>query len=91
VCWRRLRAQERLRAVATVPDGIAMETLSTREREVLLWVANGLRNQQIAEQLGIRPATVKRHLENLYAKLGIAGRAEARGLLDRAASPAPDA
>lgn len=85
-CWQRLRAQERLRTAVQAPDGVAMENLTAREREVLLWVANGLRNQQIAAQLGIRPATVKRHLENLYAKLGVHGRTNLGGLLEHAAS-----
>ncbi len=89
-CWLRLQAQERLRTAVATHDGATPERLSAREREVLLWVANGLRNQQIAAQLGIRPATVKRHLENLYAKLGVAGRADARALLERVAAPAPD-
>jgi DNA-binding CsgD family transcriptional regulator len=89
-CWQRLQAQERLRAAAVAHDGATPGRLTAREREVLLWVANGLRNQQIAEQLGIRPATVKRHLENLYAKLGVGGRADARMLLERAATPALD-
>jgi len=87
VCWQRLRAQERVRAVVQVADGAAMNNLTAREREVLSWVANGLRNQQIAAQLGIRQATVKRHLENLYAKLGIAGRADVRALIAHASTP----
>jgi len=87
-CWQRLRAQARLREAVDAHGSVMPERLSAREREVLLWVANGLSNQQIAEQLGIRPATVKRHLENLYAKLGVAGRADARALLERAATPA---
>lgn len=90
-CWQRLRAQERLRAAVAAHGDASTERLTAREREVLLWVANGLRNRQIAEQLGIRPATVKRHLENLYAKLGVAGRADARALLERAATPALEA
>ncbi len=89
--WQRLQAQERLRAVVSTDDDTAARTrLTVREREVLLWVANGMRNQQIATQLGTRPATVKRHLENLYAKLGVAGRADARLLLERASSPGPE-
>lgn len=89
-CWQRLQAQERLRAAVVDHGGASPARLTLREREVLLWVANGLRNQQIAERLGIRPATVKRHLENLYAKLGVAGRTDARVLLERAATPAPE-
>ncbi|WP_386066315.1 response regulator transcription factor [Tahibacter sp. UC22_41] len=78
--WQRLAVQERLRAAASAP---AAQTLSEREREVLLWIANGLRNAQIAGLLGIRPATVKRHLENLYAKLGVRGREGARRWLEQ--------
>jgi len=75
--WARLQRQERLRSRVLAPAQ-APDRLSAREREVLLWVCNGLRNAQIAERLGIRPGTVKRHLENLYAKLGVAGRDAAR-------------
>lgn len=48
--------------------------LSTRERAVLLLVAEGCTNPQIAEQLGIRLATVKTHLGRISMKLGVHGR-----------------
>ena len=55
-----------------------MLSLSQREIEVLQGVIQRLRNREIAEKLGIEAGTVKRHLENIYAKLGVSGRAEAR-------------
>jgi DNA-binding CsgD family transcriptional regulator len=53
-----------------VPQGDAA-TLSAREREVLALVAEGLRNSEIAEALWVSPATVRKHLENIYEKLGV--------------------
>jgi pimeloyl-ACP methyl ester carboxylesterase/DNA-binding CsgD family transcriptional regulator len=51
--------------------------LSPRECDVLRLVAEGLHNREIAARLGLSPATVSRHLVNIYAKLGIATRAGA--------------
>jgi DNA-binding CsgD family transcriptional regulator len=45
--------------------------LSTREREVLALVRDGLRNAEIAEALWVSPGTVRKHLENIYEKLGV--------------------
>ena len=44
-------------------------TLSEREREVLQCIAGGLSSKQCAQQLGIAPRTVERHVENLRNKL----------------------
>ena len=44
-------------------------TLSEREREVLECIARGLSSKQCAQQLGIAPRTVERHVENLRNKL----------------------
>lgn len=52
-------------------------TLSVRENEVLDLVAGGASNAQIAERLWISPATVKKHLENVYAKLEVGSRTAA--------------
>ena len=49
--------------------------LSTRELEVLELVAAGLTNEAIAERLFISVRTVERHLSNVYAKLGVSGKA----------------
>ncbi|PKO13799.1 MAG: DNA-binding response regulator [Chloroflexi bacterium HGW-Chloroflexi-10] len=62
--------------------------LSEREMEVLQAVARGERSKEIAFHLGITERTVKAHLANIYAKLGVDSRAAAiavaaqRGLLD---------
>jgi two-component system nitrate/nitrite response regulator NarL len=48
-----------------------------RELEVLLLVGRGMRNRNIASRLGISEATVKRHLANLYPKMGVTSRGEA--------------
>jgi DNA-binding CsgD family transcriptional regulator len=53
------------------------EHLTTREREILAMVAEGKTNAQIAAALWISPATVKKHLENVYVKLGVGSRAAA--------------
>jgi DNA-binding CsgD family transcriptional regulator len=45
--------------------------LTPRERQILAWVARGKTNSEIAEILWIAPTTVRRHLENIYAKLGV--------------------
>lgn len=53
------------------------DLLSEREREVLLGVAKGERNKEIAARLGISERTVKAHVANLFAKLGATARGEA--------------
>ncbi len=45
--------------------------LTPRQREVLLLVAEGLTNADIARRLWISPGTVRRHLENVFAKLDV--------------------
>lgn len=51
--------------------------LTVQERRVLSHVAAGASNAQIAEDLFISPATVRKHLENIYRKLGVSGRVAA--------------
>jgi two-component system nitrate/nitrite response regulator NarL len=58
--------------------------LSTREREVLALVAEGLRNRQIAQALSISEFTVKRHMQNILHKLDLPSR-RAAGLFYRSA------
>jgi DNA-binding CsgD family transcriptional regulator len=55
----------------------ARSLLTAREREVLDAVAEGLTNAQIAERLWVSPATVGKHLENVYTKLEVRSRAAA--------------
>lgn len=51
--------------------------LTARELEVLVLVSRGLSNAQIASRLYLSEATIKRHLANVYPKLGVASRGEA--------------
>jgi two-component system nitrate/nitrite response regulator NarL len=48
--------------------------LTTRERQVLELVEQGLRNKDIGRELGIRPGTVKIHLKHIFEKTGVRGR-----------------
>jgi DNA-binding CsgD family transcriptional regulator len=45
--------------------------LTARESEVLEWVGEGLTNKEIGKRLAISPGTVRKHLENAYAKLDV--------------------
>jgi DNA-binding NarL/FixJ family response regulator len=51
--------------------------LTVREREVLAFISRGLRNRDVAQQLGVAEGTVASHLKTIYRKLGISSRAEA--------------
>jgi DNA-binding NarL/FixJ family response regulator len=51
--------------------------LSARELEILLLAARGLSNHQIASSLHLSEGTVKRHLANLYQKMGVGSRGQA--------------
>jgi LuxR family maltose regulon positive regulatory protein len=56
---------------------LLIEPLTTRELEVLKRIESGCSNQNIAEQLVISNPTVKRHISNIYAKLGVKSRTQA--------------
>jgi len=58
-------------------DEEPLGTLSEREREVLALMAEGFSNQLIGEKLGISEKTVKTHVSNVLAKLGVADRTQA--------------
>ena len=64
------------------PDGI--DELSTREREVLRLVAEGLGDAEIAERLVLSPHTVHRHVANILRKLGLHSRSAAAVAASRA-------
>jgi DNA-binding CsgD family transcriptional regulator len=83
-------------SVDRVEDALLLEErhqegqLTAREREVLGWVARGKTNVEIARLLWLAPSTVRKHLENVYSKLGVNTRTAAvarfLGLLDAEAS-----
>jgi DNA-binding NarL/FixJ family response regulator len=58
-------------------QGPSASALSDREREVLALVAEALSNGQIASRLSLTEATVKRHLRNIFVKLGAVSRIDA--------------
>lgn len=60
----------------TVATGL-IEPLSERELEVLRLLASGLNNQEISISLVVSPNTVKSHIKNIYAKLGVNSRTQA--------------
>ncbi|MFE5604399.1 response regulator [Streptomyces coelicoflavus] len=77
----RLLATARTKAAAPAPGEAARQPLpddlTPREREVLTLIGQGLSNRGIAEKLFISEATVKTHINNLFAKAHIRDRADA--------------
>ncbi|MPM62335.1 HTH-type transcriptional regulator MalT [bioreactor metagenome] len=58
-------------------DEFLIEPPSGRELEVLHLIEDGLTNQEIADALSVAPSTIKTHINNLYAKLGVKTRVQA--------------
>ena len=58
-------------------DDPRLRTLSEREREVLLAIAQGLTNAEIARQLTLTESTVKKHVGRVLAKIGARDRIQA--------------
>jgi DNA-binding NarL/FixJ family response regulator len=61
--------------------------LTTRETEVLGWIAAGKTNRDIAQILGMSPRTVNKHLEHIYVKLGVETRAAAAAIATQTLGP----
>ncbi len=76
-------AEELLSKIGKIPNmtqpsmQLLVEPLTTREIEVLKLIKAGCSNQDIAEQLVISLPTVKRHISNIYGKLGVESRTQA--------------
>lgn len=77
----RRQLSDALRAQEGVADSDPYAELTPREREIVELVAEGKTNAQIAVQLWVAPSTVKKHLEHIYAKLGVGRRTAAATLL----------
>jgi DNA-binding NarL/FixJ family response regulator len=74
------------------PKPQTVNSLTDREREVLVLVAQGLSNQQIADSLVISERTARTHVSNILSKLGVASRTQAALLAIREGiAPAPSA
>ncbi len=65
-------------STAAVPTEFSTDLgLTAREGEVLSWLSKGKSNRDIAQILGLSPRTVDKHLEQIYAKLGVENRTAA--------------
>jgi two-component system, NarL family, nitrate/nitrite response regulator NarL len=51
-----------------------MNSLTSREREIVLALAEGLSNKDVGRRLNLSEGTVKVHLHNIYSKLGVKNR-----------------
>ena len=66
---------------ATTPVEFSRDLgLTSREGEVLSWLSKGKTNRDIAQILGLSPRTVDKHLEQIYAKLGVENRTAAAAI-----------
>jgi DNA-binding NarL/FixJ family response regulator len=66
---------------ASLPAEFTTELgLTSREGEVLSWLSKGKTNRDIAQILGLSPRTVDKHLEQIYAKLGVENRTAAAAI-----------
>jgi DNA-binding NarL/FixJ family response regulator len=71
------------------PRRSSRASLTPREQQVMELVGHGLKNREVADELGIRPGTVKVHLKHIFEKTGVEGRYSLAlaGLAAAAASP----
>lgn len=79
----RARVDLASRAEPVSGDPLAAYGLTAREREVLLLLASGRTNPEIAKELFISPKTASVHVSNLLAKLGMSSRVQVAGLASR--------
>ena len=77
------------RGASAVPSALRALGVTSREVDVLVLVAAGLSNREIAERLVLSPRTVEAHVERMLAKTGTANRRELARLAAPAAGPAP--
>jgi len=77
-------APEAFRALVETPrpaqPPVLEEPLTSRESEVLALMVEGLNNTEIAQRLSVSRSTIKTHISNILAKLGVSNRIEAAAL-----------
>jgi two-component system nitrate/nitrite response regulator NarP len=66
----------RIQELSETLGGSGRPALAPRERELIRFVRQGLRNREIAEQLGVTEGTVKVYLHSVFEKLGVNSRTE---------------
>lgn len=74
--WFDPELEERAKGLARTPDNGRRPSLTPRERQLVGFVRSGLRNREIARQLGVTEGTVKAYLHAMFEKLGIGSRTE---------------
>lgn len=90
------RVAQRLADSLRAPRTAGVQALTAREREVLVHVAHGLSNQQIARRLHISERTARSHVSSILTKLGLGSRTQAalwairEGLVPRPTADAPN-
>ena len=73
----RTREQAMARIRSQAEDDPRLETLTSREREVLVGISDGLSNRAIGQQLGLSEKTVKNHVSAILAELDVQSRTQA--------------
>ena len=58
-------------------DSVKVDSLTSRETEVLILIAKGMFNKEIADSLSISERTVKNHISNIFKKIEVADRTQA--------------
>jgi DNA-binding CsgD family transcriptional regulator len=81
--------RRRLAAAPATFDLEALDRLTRREREVMVCVADGLTDAEIANVLVVQRGTVRKHLEHIFEKLGVRSRTAALAKLRAGRLPAP--
>jgi DNA-binding CsgD family transcriptional regulator len=81
--YRSAELRRRLEADTAAFDPDTADQLTRREREVMLCVADGFSDAEIASVLVVARSTVRKHLENIYEKLGVHTRTAAVAYLQR--------
>jgi DNA-binding NarL/FixJ family response regulator len=81
---RRLGHHVHRRTQAGKPEGVGIETLTERERQVARLVVDRKTNPEIAAELFLSPKTVETHIRNMFRKLDVASRVEIARAIERA-------
>lgn len=74
-------------AICQKKEFLEEHDISAREHEIIELLVKGLSNREIAEKLFISPNTVKTHIKNIYAKLGVSNRVRLFSLLQERLNP----
>ena len=69
--------ESQLKNEKTINKNVNIDALTPKEKEVLMYVAKGASNQEIADKLCVRDVTVKTHLNSIFKKLKVANRTQA--------------